>query len=318
MTSTSARPPTAFAPRAVCSVTSPAAVLSAGGSSGGRAWNAARAVLAESRPCVQSVVALRLLCATDLLLQPSVRRAVVLVGWLLLSMAVYLLNGLSDVDADRANGSSRPIASGRLGIATATSWCVALVGAGLAAALCAGPLVTLAALAYLALGWAYSAGPALKDHRYGSVLAIGGGAGLTYAAGLVVAHRAEWRELTLVLLLSAWIGVGSMSKDFSDVEGDAVAGRRSAPVLLGTRRAATTLAWQTLPTSVAVTLLAGTSHSAAASAPGVVLVVGSLLLTVAARRFGSDRRRAVRRIPYRVFLTTQYLANTALLAVLAR
>lgn len=283
-----------------------------------RAWCTAHAVLAESRPCVQFVVALRLICMTDVLVQPSMRRATTLLGWLSLSLAVYLLNGLSDVEADRSNGSARPIASGRLSSATATGWCAGLAIGGLAAVAYAGAVVTLAALAYLALGWAYSAGPRLKNYRYGSVLAVGGGAGLTYAAGLVVAHEAAWRELALVLLLSAWIGVGSMSKDFSDIDGDAVAGRRTAPVLFGSRRAATTLAAQTLPTSVAVTLLGVTLHSIAAWAPGLLLVAGSVVLTVTARRFGSAQRRSVRRMPYRVFMSTQYLVDFALLAVLAR
>lgn len=284
----------------------------------GRAIGTARAVLAESRPIVQFVVALRLICVTDLLVQPSMRRATTLLGWLLLSLAVYLLNGLSDVKTDRQNGSTRPIASGRLSLATATGWCAGLAIGGLAAVARAGAVVTVAALAYLALGWAYSTGPCLKNYRYGSVLAVGGGAGLTYAAGLVVAHEAAWRELTLVLLLSAWIGVGSMSKDFSDIDGDAVAGRRTAPVLFGTRRAATTLAAQTLPTSAAVTLLGVTLHPIAAWAPGLLLVAGSVVLTVTARRFGSAQRRSVRRMPYRVFMSTQYLVDLALLVVLAR
>ncbi len=284
----------------------------------GQAWSTARAVFAESRPCVQFVVALRLIGATDVLVQPSVQGVAILVGWLSLSISVYLLNGLSDVRADRSNGSARPIASGRLAFATATRWCAGLAVGGLFAVSYAGPLVTRAGFAYLALGWAYSAGPCLKNYRYGSVLAIGGGAGLTYTAGLVVANEAKWREVALVLLLSAWIGIASMSKDFSDIDGDAVAGRRTAPVLFGARRAATMLAAQTVPTSVAVTFLAITMHSIAASAPGLLLVTGSIVLTVTARRFGSDPRRSARRMPYRAFLSTQYLADLALLAVLAR
>ena len=103
---------------------------------------------------------------------------------LLLTASIHLVNGVPDLTADRANGSTRPLARGLVGAAGAgrVAWALAIAGVGLAATTGTLALV-LCAVGMVALGWAYSVGPRpLKCSVAGTALASAGGGLLTYLA----------------------------------------------------------------------------------------------------------------------------------------
>jgi 4-hydroxybenzoate polyprenyltransferase len=251
------------------------------------------------------------------------RSAPVLASWGALSIAVYVFNGLTDRVGDRANGSRRPLARGSLSPRTA-SWAIALLSvAGICGCWLARPAVVPLALAFLLLGWAYSAGPALKKHPVGFAVAVGGGAALTYAAGWVAAGCQGHATLVFGLAMSVWVGCACGVKDFSDVTGDRLAGRGTWPVRLGMRRAVRLLCGCI---AAALAVMLACSIVVPVVLPATLVVgAGSAALAVACRQQG--RRAAGQgaegeeasggRLAYRIFLCTQYAANLAFAVAVA-
>jgi 4-hydroxybenzoate polyprenyltransferase len=268
-------------------------------------------VVAEARPVVQVVFLMRLAAATGVLWQPSQRALVMVPGWLLLVVAIYVFNGITDVQGDEINGSERPIASGRLTQASARRWCVGLSCCGLA--MCG--LVSRSELALggvlLAIGWAYSAGPSFKSTPLGLEISVGCGAALTYTAGWVVRGSGDYRSLALMLALSGWVGLCCVTKDFSDVEGDRVAGRRTLPVMLGQKRAAVVVATTAVTGGVAV--LTASIWIGAWFTTAMLIASGSVVLASVVLTSAEAPGRSTRRRPYRAFMATQYAANIALI-----
>ena len=270
-------------------------------------------VVAEARPCVQAVVVLRVLCfaaaSTGGIHTLAGRTSSAVAGWSLLSMSIYLLNGVTDVDGDRANGSRRPIASGRLPAGTAVQVTALLASAGLL--LCALHSRGLAVLGIglLSLGWAYSAGSApLKSTTAGSAAAVGGAAFLSYAAGAVIGGGLTAGTAAFAASFALWVGLCSATKDFSDVAGDRLAGRRTWPVLLGDSGArrlvsaisAVSATWFVV---LAPGLPADLGRSAVAAGVGAAVLAAAVLVPAP----GGDR--ATGRRPYRVFMAVQYTVN---------
>ncbi len=151
-------------------------------------------------------------------------------------MAGNVLNDIWDQAADRLNrpGGERPLAAGRVSRGTA-DLCVAagaVVGLG-AAALVNGTavLVGLAAFAVLVL---YS--PVLKRRGVLGNVAVALVAGLPLMYGAIaVGHPAAG---LVPWTLAAWIHlVREIVKDIDDQAGDRTLGRRTLPLVLGTRRA---------------------------------------------------------------------------------
>lgn len=269
------------------------------------------AVLAESRPVVQLVFFFRVLAGSGVVRHPSLHRAEVVGGWVALTIAIYVFNGITDITGDVANGSGRPIAAGDLTVLAARSWCLALVGVALALCCVVGPVELGLAIVMLCLGWAYSAGPSFKDAPAGFAVVIGGGAGLTYAAGLVARGHARPQDVAIAGALAVWVGTCCAAKDFSDVDGDRLAGRRTWPVVFGARGAARLLG--VLAVAAAGCVLGISLDADISVVPADVVAVGSAALAVSARRHGNSPDRRARRRPYRVFMTTQYATNVALI-----
>lgn len=276
------------------------------------AWAAAPlAVFAESRPGVQLVFLMRSSATSGIVTHPSVHRLTGILGWALLTIAIYVFNGVTDLATDTANRSTRPIASGLLSRSSALAWCAALAGAGMAACWQIGLMQTFLGAAMLVLGWAYSSGPTLKNSPTGFAVVIGLGAALTYAAGWVAGGHVTMHDLALALSVSLWVGLCCASKDFSDIDGDRLAGRRTWPVVLGPQRAAHLLSVLAVSAATGVLVLAGVSG--ADPVPAAALVMGSIALAFTATRSASAPDRITRRRPYRAFLTTQYTINGAML-----
>ncbi|MER6949636.1 UbiA family prenyltransferase [Nonomuraea sp. NPDC000554] len=243
--------------------------------------------------------------------------------WVTAIFAVYLFNGVMDVTEDRANGSARPIARGELepDVAFAVARGAALLSLA-GAALLPSPIAWMV-LILLALGYAYSGPPFHLKRRSGPAAAIGMLACLlTYAAGFVVQSDECWvaRAEPLVvftLAVSLWTGlVGILTKDLSDIEGDAEAGRSTLGVTRGEETVRLLAAGAALATATAfgaVVLLLDLPLVGAV----VTMFVGAIVVTVVTLGPLSRGDRAHRRRPYRAFMTTQYGVHLILVVVMA-
>lgn len=277
----------------------------------------ARMVVAESRPPVQIVFLLRMVAFAAA--SGGIGRLVGIaclgvLGWSLLSMAVYVFNGISDVDGDRTNASGRPIARGELppDLALRVTGVLAAAGLGLCA-LCSGRLVLLG-LAALVLGGRYSAGRLpLKAATAGVTVSVGGGVLLCYAAGATIAGPGTALTTALFgLAEAAWVGLCAVTKDFSDVEGDRLAGRRTWPIVFGERGARRVVAGCSTALGAVFAALAATGTIGMTVAAGVA-ALGALAVAAAALLVPATGDRTTRRRPYRTLMVTQYAVNVALL-----
>ncbi len=188
------------------------------------------------------------------------------------------VNDWFDRHVDAINEPQRPIPSGRMpgrwGLGIAIAWTVLslLVAATL------GPWGFGAALAGLALAWAYSAPPLrLKLNGWWGNAACGiSYEGLAWATGAAVMAGGALpglRSLLLAALYSAGAHGIMTLNDFKAVEGDRQMGVGSLPVRLGVQGAARAACWiMALPQLVVVLLLVTWNR------PGYALVIAVLLL----------------------------------------
>lgn len=238
--------------------------------------------------------------------------------WACATLSVYVLNGVMDVEEDRVNDSSRPIARGDLSVRSAVGGAAAFAAVALVGAFAFYGTMGWSVASALALGWVYSGPPFyLKRWPAGlAVVAVLGGL-LTYHAGFAANGGVDSVPSLLVFAatMSLWMGLVGQTKDLSDVPGDKRAGRRTGPVAWGEDAARLVLS------GVAVSL--GGTYVVAATflAPDLIwsaAVVACGSLAVAALALGGWSRwdaRSARRRPYRAFMMTQYLAHLAVLAV---
>lgn len=237
-------------------------------------------------------------------------------AWFGAIFSTYLYNGCMDYHEDQVNGSSRPIASGRLPRHTALLVARVAAAASLTSAVCAGlgPAVLCAAM--LLLGYAYSAPRTVWKNSTPAAMGVVFLSGLlTYAAGpLALGISPSSPALLLTALsMSLWMAlVGAVAKDFSDIEGDAAAGRRTWAVTLGERRTRVLVA--TGACAVGAFFTAGALRWAPEQLPTacVVLAGGVALAAVTLAGHATDSRHQRRR-PYRFFMVTQHCAHLALL-----
>ena len=277
-----------------------------------------RLIWEEARPVVQVVFLLRFLTGLALaerghgVLSWSIVAGAA--SWLCVTSSIYVLNGVSDLAGDRANGSTRPIASGRLPVDTALSAAAALAVAGVALSAAVRGPATLLAVLMLVLGWAYSmARNPLKESMPGFFVVVTVGGLLTYLAGWLSVGRWPAADLLVFgLALSLWMGLGGSTKDLSDTEGDRAAGRRTWPVMLGERKARAAMAVSALAVGLGffgVALPVATGLVG----PAAVLLVGSLTLATVLVMSPGGRTRHHQRRPYRIFMFTQYVTHLTLL-----
>ncbi|MEV5128420.1 UbiA family prenyltransferase [Streptomyces decoyicus] len=240
-------------------------------------------------------------------------------AWGLATTYVYLVNGVHDAPEDQLNQSGRPISRGELSPRSAT-----FVSRGLAAValliatLVESPLFLALITAQLLCGFAYSAPRiALKSRTSTTVLAVLLLGGLTFAAGWLSGGGTgdAWPVIVFGGALTLWMGaVGALVKDLSDVRGDTAAGRRTALVLWGERRARTVCA--ITPVAVALLYLATAWLTAPALLPSAVcLLAGAIVTSGLVRATSSDEPRSRSRLPYRAFMCTQYGAGLSQLAM---
>jgi 4-hydroxybenzoate polyprenyltransferase/chlorophyll synthase len=278
----------------------------------------ARLLWAETRPIVQAIFAVRYWVGAAVVLaeggSPGPGLVLGAVAWLLLTMSIYLVNGVSDLTTDRANGSGRPLARGLVGahLAVRAAWALA-AGALLLAALTGAVALVLCAVAMGLLGWAYSVGPRpLKCSVAGTALASAGGGLLTYLAGAAAAGGAPARaHVAVFALLALFMAVAGAAKDLGDRVGDEAAGRRTLPVVAGHRAATRVIAGGCLLLGAAAVAVGGAAPQVLV--PALALGLGAVTVAVLAVGTPEDAPRPRQRRPYRAFMVTQYAVNPALL-----
>lgn len=199
--------------------------------------------LEEARPTVQGVFFLRMLAGVSLVGGFSSAAAASATVWVGVAakacavVAVYIYNGVMDVEEDRANGSTRPIARGALLPAQAgrTAMLFAAVGLAVAAAI-QSPTLVANVLVILVVGWCYSApSVSLKRFPAGFVLTMVLLSLPSYHAGYVMTGDGPGRLpfFVFVTAMLLWLAFVGQSKDLSDVEGDRSVGRKSLPIAWG-------------------------------------------------------------------------------------
>ncbi len=296
------------------------------GAMAARAASIAQMCLAEARPSVQVMFSLRFLAGAVLAVvagpghpAQAVRAGII---WWLVIVSIYLFNGICDVREDRVNGSRRPIARGRLSLPVAkwaTGCCAA---AGLCGAVAAGGSARWLCPAMLLLGYLYSGQPGcLKRRPMGSPM-CGLLAGMaTYYAGYSAYTGGEPAPSTGLIVFAAamslWIAVaGSMSKDLSDIAGDAAAGRRTLAAVRGDQPVRIALA--AAAPAVAMTFLAvACTVTPQLVPPAATAGIGAAVLSAASMSDRSRGCRQRRRLPYRAFMVTQYGVHLCLIVSIA-
>jgi chlorophyll synthase len=193
---------------------------------------------------------------------PTIVVGVLLAGPLVCATS-QAVNDWFDRHVDAINEPNRPIPSGRMpghwGLYIAIAWTLlSLLVAGLL-----GPWGFGAAVAGLALAWAYSAPPVrLKENGWWGNAACGlsyeGLAWVTGAAVMAGGAMPDARSLALAALYSLGAHGIMTLNDFKAVDGDRRMGVRSLPVQLGVDRAARVASWtMALPQVAVVALLIG-------------------------------------------------------------
>lgn len=240
---------------------------------------------------------------------PWWRLPTALAVWLCVAASVYLFDGVTDVVGDRVNGSRRPVARGALPVPVAAAVAAGWAGLAVVGATALGrDYLTLVCLALL-LGWAYSA-PPLRLKRWtwsagGTVILAGL---LTFTAGAVAVGftSAPTTLLLFAVAMSCWMGfVGALAKDLSDVAGDAATGRRSSAVVRGLPAARRRLSSNALLVAAAFAI-AAPAVDRVLLWPAAAVLAGAAAIALTCR---DTRLCRTARGPYRIFMTTQYVAH---------
>jgi len=275
-----------------------------------------RLCVVEARPVVLLIYAVRFVVAFALTHPTGVpapwwRLPVALLTWVLAAASVYLLDGVADVVEDRLNGSTRPIARGALPASLALNIGILWAGLSIAGALLLGAPYVFLVPTLLLLGYAYS-GPLLRLKRWspaaGATVLIAGL--LTFVAGGAVSGSVPTSPTLIVFAaaMSSWMGfVGALAKDFSDVLGDALTGRRTCAVVKGIRRAGWRLSLNAILVAAGF-LIAATYVDQTLLWPALAVLLGAVAVTLGCRPQSAQIRP---RRPYRAFMVTQYLAHAA-------
>lgn len=274
-------------------------------------FRSSKLVLFESRPIVQGIFATRFLVG-GMLVPKTVPLHLVggVLGqgaWLAATCFVYLLNGISDVEGDQKNRSARPLASGRLSMRAAWTWVMVLGCVSMIVASFLSWVFLLCTVLLVILGWIYSIGRfPLKKWSWSSSATVGLAGFLTYVGGsLAYRHSLSPTLVAFAVIMSLWMVAAGNSKDFGDERGDSIAGRRSLPVVLGQKRAAIVVSIACSAVSILGGLLALSSDSLR---PLLLLLPAALLMVLAwSRTTQADRK--TERLPYRVFMLSQYVIN---------
>lgn len=153
----------------------------------------------------------------------------------LLWAGTALVNDAADTAIDRIANPDRPVVSGQMRREEVLRWAFGLQAAALAlTAVQGGLLATILVTGGGLLGSAYSLPPLrLRNDGITANLVIGAGVFMAVIGGSVAQFSVTVDTLVTAGVLGVLSFAASMVKDFKDVEGDAAAGVRTLPVLVG-------------------------------------------------------------------------------------
>jgi len=245
--------------------------MNAPSSRGGAAWELARpfTLIAPALGMFTgSVIALGAPPAVPLTLHVALKIGLGTLMAAVLNAASNTLNQVTDLEADRINKPGRPIPSGRVAPADAIRLSGLLYAAAFVLAAAVGPqCVWLAGIAAV-LTVLYSAPPfRLKAVPYlaNVVIAVPRGVLLKVAGWSCVRDFGRAEPWYIGLVFGLFLLGATTTKDFADAKGDAAAGFRTLPVILGPKRAAWLIApflvlpFLLIPYGIRVGLLTGSA-----------------------------------------------------------
>jgi 4-hydroxybenzoate polyprenyltransferase len=208
--------------------------------------------------------------------------ALLVLSLLLADAGLTTLNDISDVDTDRASVEHqrylRPLAAEGVSIRGAYVQVVLLELGALIAAAAVSPMY----LALIGMGVLYGVGYSVRP---------------IYAGGRPIVSQAFWLVVWVAMYVGVYIGVGgdflagvpyiaatllfmgvgeSLAKDLRDIDNDALAGKRTTPVVLGVETAAAASAGALVLGSIAYLLAAATTPRGAPALLGALAVVVGL------------------------------------------
>jgi geranylgeranylglycerol-phosphate geranylgeranyltransferase len=154
----------------------------------------------------------------------------------LISLAVYVLNDLADLEVDKINAPNRPLVQGSINGSDALGMILLLNSGGLAIGYLFGIQTFLISMGEIGLGIAYSIKPfVLMNRALAKTLAIGVGGMMAILFGGAAAGNINGTVIYCAILFLAFLFTTSPINDLADYVGDLAQGRRTIPIRIGRR-----------------------------------------------------------------------------------
>ncbi len=167
----------------------------------------------------------------------------------LISLSVYLLNDVSDLDIDKINSPERPLVTQSASRNQSLVLIVVMSGGGALIGLVLGPGAFTITLLEILLGVLYSARPFnFKDRFVVKTLSVGGGGVLANLLGGVASGVVNLDLLFCSVLFAVFIFSTSPLNDLGDYVGDKSLNRKTIPVVIGGKKTI----WLSILTSIAL------------------------------------------------------------------
>lgn len=158
------------------------------------------------------------------------------VSWYFVSLGVYVFNALSDVEEDKIDHPSRPLATSSVSISDAWRIFAFSIGISFLTAFFVSIPCLIFVFASFLLGIAYSHPNIRAKRRFALKILISSlGAAIVSICGGVVAGNLDGAVLFSAVFFGMFAMVTLLLGDISDIPGDTAAGVRSVPVVIGVR-----------------------------------------------------------------------------------
>ena len=155
-------------------------------------------------------------------------------------IAIYcagaVFNNIKDIEADKINDASRPLANGSLSVGFAWSLMALLVFGGMALAIVASPILAVACLAEVVMGVVYSkVTKGMGVLSYATLVTTH--MAIPFTAGQLISGVLGFQTLVIVGFFFITEVLAVSIKDYKDVEGDRKTGLRTLPIMMGAENA---------------------------------------------------------------------------------